>query len=305
MSKVLITGATGFIGGWLLRHLSSKGHAIIAHGSSKESINHLKGILEKEEINLENIEFWEQNFLKKEWNFPAKISDINAIIHTAAATRVRTGVIDNYDDYFKLNVICPKILAKKALEINVKHFIHLSTDQVFGISEKFPITENTPKKPINLYGSTKLMGEQVVTSLGLLGLRYTITRPFSVYGHGHYNIISIFTDKIVKNDTITIYGDGSQSRAFSHVIDFCRAIELILYNEKCYSEEFNISGKKEYSVNNIVQLISNSLNIKPNIEYKQPIVNEIKRIIADLSKIRKLGFEPTKSLEDFIKNDLL
>ena len=104
---------------------------------------------------------------------------------------------------------------------------------------------------------------------------------------------------------LTIYGDGSQSRAFLHVHDFCRAIDLILFNEKCYSEEFNISGQKEYSVNYLVQLISNTLSIKPKIEHKDPIVNELKHNIADLGKIRKLGFSPTKSLEEFVENDLL
>ena len=173
-----------------------------------------------------------------------------------------------------------------------------------GIPDKYPITEKTPKNPINLYGYTKLIGEQVIASLGVLGLRYTIARPFSVFGRGHYNIISIITDKLVKNDILTIYGDGSQSRAFLHVLDFCHAIDLILFNEKCYSEEFNISGPKEYSVNYLVQVISNILKVKPKLEHKDPIVNELKRNIADLTKIRKLGFKPTKSLEDFVENDL-
>lgn len=305
MSKILITGSTGFIGKWLLEYLIKKEHNIIAHGSSLESINYLKKNLENDNIDLGKIEFWEQDFLKNKWSFPPNISYLDSIINTAAATRVRTGVLENYDEYFKLNVVCPKILAKKALEINIKHFIHLSTGQIFGIPETYPITENTPKNPINLYGITKLMGEQVIKSFGLLGLNYTIARPFSVYGPGHYNIISIITNKILKNETLTIYGDGSQSRAFSHVIDFCQAIELILYNEKCYGEEFNICGNQEFSVNELVPLISNSLNKKPKIEYKEPIVNELKRNIADLSKIQKLGYKPTKSLEEFIKNDLI
>lgn len=162
----------------------------------------------------------------------------------------------------------------------------------------------TPKNPINLYGSTKLIGEQVIASFGVLGLHYSIARPFSVFGHGHFNIISIITNKLLNSDILTIYGDGSQSRAFLHVLDFCQAIDLILFNEKCYNEEFNISGPKEYSVNYLVQLISNTLIVKPNIEHKDPIVNELKRNIADLSKIRKLGFSPTKSLENFIENNL-
>ena len=62
MSKILITGATGFIGNWLVRHFVHKNNHIIAHESSKESISNLKIDLKKESLNLEKIEFWEQNF---------------------------------------------------------------------------------------------------------------------------------------------------------------------------------------------------------------------------------------------------
>ncbi|MFX1339221.1 MAG: NAD-dependent epimerase/dehydratase family protein [Promethearchaeota archaeon] len=299
MTKILITGATGFIGSWLVRDLIKRGNNVIAHGSSKESIEILKQKLENENLISENIEFWEQDFLMKKWKFP-DFSQIKNIIHCAAATKVREGTIENYDKYFSLNVQATKNIAKKALENGIFHFIHLSTGQIFGIPDTFPITENTPKNPINLYGITKLIGEYVVKSLGILGLNYTIVRPFSIYGEGHYNIISIIMDKIFRNDTLTIYGDGTQTRAFLHVNDICRAIGLILNNKTCFREEYNLSGPKEYSINELVELISNILNKKPKIGYKKSNVREIKRNVADLSKIKKLGFTPKETLEDFI-----
>ena len=299
MSKILITGATGFIGGYLVKFFLNKGYKVIAQGSSKDTINKLRGALIKNGLNLEKIEFWVQDFLRIKWKFP-NFSNLDFIIHCAAATKVREGTVENFEKYFGLNVLATKILAKKALDENIKHFIHLSTGQVFGIPPSFPITELTPKNPINLYGYTKLIGEKVIASLGNLGLNYTIVRPFSVYGKGHYNIISIITDKIINNEILTIYGDGTQSRAFLHINDICNAIGLILNNKKCFSEEYNLSGTKEYSVNDIVKLISNKLNKSPKIIYKESNVNELKRNIADLSKIKALGFTPKESLEDFI-----
>lgn len=302
MPKTLITGATGFIGGYLVKFFSNKGHKIIAQGSSKDSIKNLKSNLKQNRINLEKIEFWEQNFLEKQWKLP-DFSNIDFIIHCAAATKVREGTLENYEKYFRLNVLATKNLAKKALDEKVKHFIHLSTGQVFGIPPSFPITESTPKNPINLYGYTKLISEKVVSSLGILGLNYSIVRPFSIYGKGHYNIISIITDKINNDEVLTIFGDGTQSRAFLHVKDICNAIGLILNNNQCFSEDYNLSGLKEYTVNDLVKLISNTLNKTPKIVYKESDVNELKRNIANLSKIKKLGFTPQESLEDFI-NDL-
>jgi UDP-glucose 4-epimerase len=299
MTKILITGATGFIGSWLVRYFTKEGKNIIAHGSSKESLRNLRQILIDEKVNLESIEFWEQNFLKTNWKFP-DFSRINTIIHCAAATKVREGTLENYERYYQLNVVSTKNLAKKAIEKNVGHFIHLSTGQVYGIPSSFPITEKTPLNPINLYGFSKLIGEKIIASFGVFGLNYTIMRPFSVFGIGHNNIISIIKERIKSNKQITIYGDGTQSRAFSHVDDICRAIDIVMNREQCFSKEYNLSGEKEYSVNDLVRMISDSFNKEPELIYKESGVNELTRNIADISNLKDLGFKPEGSLEKFI-----
>lgn len=301
MSKILITGGTGFIGKRLIRHFIEKKDKIIAHGSSKKSLENLRQILTDESIDIKTIEFWEQNFLENNWNFP-DFSQIDDIIHCAAATKVREGTLENYDKYFKLNVLATKNLAKKALEEKIKHFIHLSTGQVYGIPSEFPITAKTPKKPINLYGFTKLMGEKIVGSFGIFGLNYTILRPFSVYGKGQENIISIITNKIKNDQILTIFGDGTQSRAFCDVADICNAIQLIMNNPKCFHEEYNLSGEKEYSVNDLVKLISNKFNKEPQIVFEESGVNELKRNIADIRSLKNLGLRPRGSLEEFIES---
>jgi len=299
MSNILITGATGFIGTHLVNFFAKAKYHIIAQGSSLSSINKLKENLKLNNVSLESIKFWQQNFLDKEWDYP-DFSDIETIIHCAALTKVREGTLENYNKYFNMNVLATKILARKALEEKVKHFIYLSTGQVFGIPASFPITEATPKNPINLYGMTKLMGENITASLGFFGLNYTIIRPFSIYGEGHYNIISIIVDKLSNNETVTIFGEGTQTRAFLHISDFCRAIKLIHNNNECFYQEYNLSGIKEYSVNKLIQIISKKLNVDPKIEHQSSKVNELKRNLADLSKIRSLGFIPKETLEDFI-----
>ncbi len=299
--RILITGATGFIGSHLCLYFLKKGLKIIAQGSSSKSIATLKEKLKIFQNHDENIEYWQQNFLDETIKFP-DFSNIKAIIHCASATSVREGTLENYDKYFKLNVTTPKILAKKALEVEIEHFIHLSSGQVYGHQTSFPITEKTIKNPINLYGISKLIGEHIIASFGILGLKYTIVRPFSVFGTGQSNIISLIKDKILKDESLTIFGDGTQTRAFSHVKDFCRALGLIINNRKCYNEDYNLSGPKEYSVNNLIDIISNKLNKKPNIVYREANVNEIKRNIAAVNKIQNLGFFFTESLEDFINN---
>ncbi len=303
MKKLLITGATGFIGRKIMLFFLKKGFLVIAQGSSKKSVNELKKFLSISQISSKNVEFWQQCFLETDWDFP-NFADIDAIIHCAAATKVREGTIENFEKYFRLNVVVPKILGKKAIDEKINHFIHLSSGQVYGLVSAFPITEETPKNPINLYGITKLIGEMVIKSLGSVGLNYTIVRPFSVYGPGHYNIISIITNKISNNETLTIYGDGTSCRAFSHVHDFCRAVDIILNNKTCFGQDYNLSGIKEYSVNDLVRIISKKLKKTPKIVFKDANVNELGRNIADLSKIEALGFKPINSLDEFIEKEI-
>lgn len=304
MDKILITGATGFIGSYLTKYFIKKGYQIIAHGSSESSINIMKQNLENDDMRLNNVEFWSQNFLDQKWIFP-NFSKIDYIIHTAAATKIREGILENYDKYFKLNAEATKNIARKALDNKIKHFIHFSSGQIFGIPPSFPFTESTPKNPINVYGFTKLMSEIVIRSFGSLGLNYTIARPFSVYGVGQNNVISIIKDKIVNDEFLTIYGDGTQSRAFTHVNDICEAIGIILNNSECFGGEFNLSGTKEYSINKLVKLISKKLNKEPKIIKKDSNVNELKRNIADIRKIKKLGFNYKETLEEFIENEMI
>jgi len=301
MPRILITGATGFIGSYLVKYFIKKGNQIIAQGSTKETINKLSNRLEDDHI--DSVDFWQQDFLAQNWNFP-DFSEIDYVIHTAAASSIREGTLENYDKYFNLNAIATKKLARKVLNENIKHFIHFSSGQVFGIPPSFPFTETTPKKPINIYGFTKLLGEIIVHSFGTFGLNYTIARPFSVYGKGQHNIISIIRDRIINDEILTIFGDGTQSRAFTHVNDICEVTGIILNNSKCFGEEYNLSGTKEYSVNDLVGLISKSLNKKPKIVYKKASVNELRRNIADTRKIQKLGFNYRESLEEFIEDEL-
>jgi nucleoside-diphosphate-sugar epimerase len=301
--KILITGATGFIGSWLTRYFLRLKKEIIAHGSSKNSIANLEKKILSDGIKLNNLEYWTQDFLKSTWEFP-NFSEIDAIIHCAAATKVREGTIEYYDNYFGLNVIGTKILGKKALEGKIGHFIHFSTGQIFGHPTSFPITESTPKNPINLYGYTKLMSERVIESLGVLGLNYSILRPFSVYGKENDNIISIIINKIINDDEITVYGDGNQTRAFLHVNNICKATDIILNNTASFAQDYNLSGLKEYSVTYLIDLISAKLKKKPKIVYKEGNIMELRRNIADIGKIRNLGFKPEGTLEEFINEYL-
>lgn len=300
MDTLLITGATGFIGSWLTRLFIKKDFHIIVHGSSKTSVNRLKKKLLENGFSLDNLDYWIQDFKEQTWNFP-DLSSVDYIIHCAALTSVRNSTRENYDDYFTINVIGTKRLAAHAYDQNISHLIHLSSGQVFGKPEKYPITQQTMKEPINMYGFTKLISEEVVKSFGTYGLPFTIFRPFSVYGAESSNVISIIHERIQKNKPVIIFGDGTQKRAFTHINDICNAIALLLNNQKSFGNQYNLSGPKEYSINELVSLLSQYIGKKPEVLYKESKVDELERNLADSQPLKDLGFQYSHSLENVIK----
>ncbi|MFO8020188.1 MAG: NAD(P)-dependent oxidoreductase [Promethearchaeia archaeon] len=303
MKTVLITGATGFIGSWLLKNFLKQGFRIFAHGSSKKSVSRLRQRIKEKGYTDKKIEYWEQDFRSQSWDFP-DFREIDFVIHCAALTSVRQGTREHYDEYFKVNVVGTKKLAQKALTYRISHFLHFSSGQIYGKPRSFPINEHTPKEPINIYGFTKLMSEEVIKSFGTLGLNYTIVRPFSVYGRGQTNIISIIGNKIKNNKPLTIFGDGTQKRAFMHIKDICAAINLVLGNKRAFHEEFNLSGPEEYSVNDLVEMMSQQLNNTTDVIYEESEVDELQRNIADTTKIQNLGFSYEYFLPDYIAQQI-
>jgi UDP-glucose 4-epimerase len=300
MKTLLITGATGYIGSWLTRFFIERDLHIIAHGSSDATIAQLKKTLRSKDYSLENVDYWAQDFMKEKWN-PPDFSEINYIIHCAALTSVRDSIRENYGAYFTVNVLATKHLAAVAYDRNLDHFISLSSGQVYGKPNIYPINLSTVKEPINMYGFTKLMSEEVVKSFGTYGLPFTIFRPFSVFGPEHSNVISIFHERIQNQEPVIIFGDGTQKRAFTHIKDICNAIALILNNKNSFGNEYNLSGPEEYSINDLITLISQQLGKSPEIKYKESKVNELKRNLANVEPLKELGFRYEHSLEEFIK----
>lgn len=300
MNSLLITGATGFIGSWLIRFFLDEKFHIIAHGSSKTSTGGLKKKLRNNQYSLENVDFWIQDFMEEKWNYP-DFSAIDYVIHCAALTSVRNSTRENYDRYFTVNVLGTKRLAAHAYDHNIYHFIYLSSGQIYGKPNSYPINQKTIKEPINMYGYTKLMSEEVVKSFGTFDMPFTIFRPFSVYGPEQSNVISIFAERMRQNKPVTVFGDGTQKRAFTHIKDICNAISLILDNQNAFGNEYNLSGPEEFSINELISLLSQHFDTSPDITYKDSEVDELSRNLADTQPLKELGFKYNYSLEEFIK----
>jgi UDP-glucose 4-epimerase len=175
---------------------------------------------------------------------------------------------------------------------NIKCFVFTSSIAVYG-SAQVPMIEETIPIPTDPYGISKYGVElDLKTANEMFGLNYIIFRPHNVYGENqniadkYRNVIGIFMNQILKNESLTVFGDGKQKRAFSYIDDVAPIIAKSILNKNAYGEVFNIGGEIPYTINELIDVISNSMNITPKINYF-PERKETKIAYSDHNKIKK------------------
>jgi len=228
------------------------------------------------------------------------------VIHTAALVSVEESV-KKPEEYFRCNVLGTLNTVRISTNYGVSRFIYLSSAAVYGDPIKLPVSEEHPLNPKSPYGLSKLLGEEVVKLYyRMYGLEYVILRLFNVYGPRQFlnpysGVITKFIDRVSKGLPPVIYGDGTQTRDFIHVLDVCRVIQLCVSTEKV-NEVYNVGSGKPLSINELADLVVrvSGLDLRPTYESSRP--GDIRHSYADISKaVKYLGFKPSVSIEEGIK----
>jgi UDP-glucose 4-epimerase len=158
----------------------------------------------------------------------------------------------------------------------VKAFVFTSSIAAFGTSDgKPPFTELSPKRPEDPYGIAKMAFEQdLQAAYHMFGLHYIIFRPHNVYGPRQNiadkfrNAIGIFMNQILRNENITIFGDGEQKRAFSYISDVSTIIgSSVLFYPAAYNNDFFVGSDTEYSVNSLAVEVIKAMNRTASITH--------------------------------------
>lgn len=222
-------------------------------------------------------------------------------MHFAAQSHVDNS-FSNSLQYTHDNILGTHTLLEAArLYKNIKLFVHVSTDEVYGESK---IGDNSTMKdessllnPTNPYAATKVGAEALANSYyNSYKIPIIITRGNNIYGKNQYpeKLIPKFINLLKQNNKCTIHGHGNQVRSFIHVDDVCSAFDIILH-KGVIGEIYNIGCHDEYSVMNIAQMLIN--NIKPKDDYNTWIeyvgdrdFNDQRYFISN-DKLRKLGWE--------------
>lgn len=309
-NNILITGVAGFIGSNLAEELL-KSHNVI--GIDNFDDFYTRDIKEKNLIELmtsENFTFYETDILNQEQIFNIfKNKGIDTIIHLAAKAGVRPSISDPVF-YFKTNIDGTLNLLNQAKENNIKNFIFASSSSVYGNNQKFPFSENdNVDNPISPYAASKKAGELICyTYHHLYNINIACLRFFTVYGRRQRPDLAIakFTNKIINNQPIEVYGDGSFRRDYTYIDDILDGVikcqSWLKKQDKPVYEIFNLGESQTYTVLELINEIEEALCKKATIEYRAEQAGDVKITYADIRKAKKyLGYKPTTNLENGIK----
>lgn len=285
MSKILVTGGAGFIGAHVTAALVARGHTVTV-------LDDLSGGF------LDNV-VAEAQFIKGSINDVALVnqlftqSQFDYVYHLAAyAAEGLSHFIKrfNYDN----NLMGSINLINAAVNTKVKCFVFTSSIAVYGTSAELPMTESTPTHPEDPYGIAKLAVEQELQACkAMFDLDYIIFRPHNVYGERqnigdkYRNVVGIFMNQILQNKPMTIFGDGTQTRAFSYVGDIAPMMADAIATPAAYNQIFNIGADQAYTINELAEAVAWAMGVAPHLFYV-PARNEVWNAFSSHEKVRSV-----------------
>ena len=302
MIKVTVTGACGFIGSHLTKQLIERGFHVVGVDCLDDNLysRSVKESRLKALKQLSNFDFANINIATDDLD--SSISDSKFVFNLAAIPgQVLSWKL--FDKYVESNILGTKKVIDSCIRNKVTKIIHASTSSVYG---KFAVgDELQDTKPISPYGITKLAAENLLFALtSSNNLDFTILRYFSVYGPGQRPDMAIqrFLTAIKMGQEINITGDGTQKRDITYVQDVVEAtISASSLTEK--KQIFNISGGKQFTLNQIIDECFNVSGLKSKINYVDRPIGDQEETFGDISKAQKLlGFNPTFDIKTGLSN---
>jgi len=305
----LVTGGLGFIGSHLCERLLIEGHRVSV-------IDNLDPFYDLA------IKYSNRDILSSFSNFSfilADIRDANSlreikgdfthIVHLAAKAGVLPSLIHPLE-YIQVNVLGTYNMLEFAKERGVRKFIYASSSSVYGNNINLPWKESdTGLLPISVYATTKISGEQLgYTYAHVYGIQFLALRFFAVYGPRQRPDLAMhkFIKKILKNDVIQLFGDGSTSRDYTYVEDIVGAITAALgYNTSVF-DVFNLGNNKSVTLLEMITAIENLIGKKARIQHIPLQSGDVQHTLANIDKAKSLlGYKPEtlliKGIESFYK----
>ena len=297
-TKILITGAAGFLGSHLAEKLANQGNEVLG-------IDNMQGgYLDNVPKNIKFFNFDCCNLKKMN----KVMEGVHVVYHCAATAHEGLSVFSPYE-IGKNNYLASISVFSAGISKKVKRIIFCSSMARYG-SQKYPFTEDMEPSPVDPYAISKVAAEQTLINLcelnkieWVIAVPHNIIGPRQKYDDPFRNVVSIMLNRILQNKAPIIYGDGEQKRCFSY-IDDCLSCMLPMLDQKNLNKQIiNIGPDEEFvTINKVSEICSNITrsNLKPI--YKKDRPREVKHASCSADKARKLLNYKTKTN---LKNSIL
>ena len=277
--NILVTGGLGFIGSHLV-------DALVSAGNNVTVIDDLSSESCSKDYMVEGVTYWIGDIRELDEN--SCKDKFDSIFHLAALARIQPS-FKNPVEYFDIDAMgtCKVLELARKQGANV---IYAGSSSAFG------------GPMLNPYAFAKYTGEQLCELYSkVYDVPTSIARFFNVYGErqpitGDYaTIVGIFEQQAHSGLKLTVTGDGEQRRDFTHVSDIVSGL-ILLNNKKIFGEVFQLGTERNYSINELAGMFGDE------IEYIPSRPGEARNTLADITKMRALGWEPKVFIEDYIES---
>jgi len=228
---------------------------------------------------------------------------VDHLVHFAAESHVDRSIEDG-SVFVRTNVLGTHTLLESALKHNIKRFVHISTDEVYGSILDGSFKETDILTPSSPYSSSKAGSDLLAQSYHIThNLPVIITRCTNNFGPYQYpeKLIPLFVTNLVDNKKVPVYGTGRNVRDWIHVLDHCKAVDFVLHNGSI-GEIYNIGGGAEKTNLVITQKLLEILGKNDSmIEYVEDRPGHDLRYSIDCSKLMEMGWAPEYDFNDGLK----
>lgn len=307
--KILVLGATGFVGRNVAEYFAAKGHEIIGVSHNRECpvIYNTKWLVNFDLCSPDRVQ-----------EIFSHVRDIDVLIQCAAAT---SGCKDTLEDpamHIPANAVMNSYIFKEATKAGVKHVVFPSCSVMYQSSDT-PLKEtdfdaNTPLNPAYLgFASTKLYCEKLCQFYANISdTKFTAMRNSNFYGAydkydpDHSHVFGATVAKVMKSDDkVTVWGSGKEKRDFLHIDNFCSFVEAAINNQKDKYALYNVGSGIALSINDLVQALVNHSGKQLTIEHDVTKPTIPTSLCLDTTKAKEeLGWEPSVGLFEGIQKTL-
>ena len=289
MKTILVTGAAGFIGSNLVDRLLKDGHKVV--GVDNLSTGNTYNLPEHKRF-----KFYKFDLVNTETvNLLFSENKFDVVMHLAGNASIVNAMTNPTLDV-QNNIITTMNVVNACVEHGVTRLLHASTMVVYG-ADNVNKKETDACVPTSTYGLTKYAGERYVMNSGarndlLVPLNVTAFRMFNCYGtkqdlyNPYQGVVAIFVGNVKNKKSITIHGDGTQTRDFVYIDDVIEAWIKSIDNPNTYNKVFNLGSGKDYSINYILESILKRMGANISVHKETARQGDISRCVANIDKLK-------------------